>query len=66
MVEILMMSAKLATLSLLKLKEFWNKSFHVIISVDDATNKIFSRDFITFLAPPPIPNRVNNGDRKEF
>ena len=37
-----MISAKLATLSLLKIKLFWNKSYNVIIFVYDVTNKILS------------------------
>ena len=40
MVTILMMSAKMATPGLLKIKVFWN----IIISVHDVTNKILSRD----------------------
>ena len=40
----MMMSAKLATLGLLKIKMFWNKGYHVIISVYDVTSKILSRD----------------------
>ena len=44
MVTILMKSAKMATLSLLKTKVFWNKGCHVIISVHDLTNKILTRD----------------------
>ena len=44
MVAILMMSAKLATLGLLKTKVFSNKGYDVIISVRDLTNKILSRD----------------------
>ena len=44
MVTILMMSAKIATLGLLKIKVFWNKGYDVIISVHDVTNKILSRD----------------------
>ena len=44
MVAILMMSAKLATLGLLKIKVLWNKGYDVIISVDDITNKILSHD----------------------
>ena len=44
MVAILMMSAKMATLGLLKIKVFWNKGYDVIISVHDVTNKILSRD----------------------
>ena len=39
-----MMSAKMATPGLLKIMVFWNKGYDVIISVDDATNKILSRD----------------------
>ena len=36
------MSAKMATLSLLKIEMFWNKGYDVIISVHDVTNKILS------------------------
>ena len=43
MVAILMMSAKMATLGLLKIKVFWNKVYDVIISVHDITNKILLR-----------------------
>ena len=39
-----MMSSKLATLGLFKLKAFWNKSDDIIISVHYVTNKILSRD----------------------
>ena len=39
-----MMSAKLATLGLLKIKVFWNKSYNAIIFVYDVTNNILSRD----------------------
>ena len=38
-----MMSAKLATLVFLKIKVFQNKGYNVIISVNDITNKTFSR-----------------------
>ena len=44
MVTILMMSAKIATLGLLKVKVFKNNRYDVIIYVYDATNKILSRD----------------------
>ena len=44
MVAILMMSAKLATPGLLKIKVFENKGHDVIISVHDAINKILLRD----------------------
>ena len=39
-----MMSAKMATLDLLKIKLFWNKNSDVIVSVDDVTNKIVPCD----------------------
>ena len=44
MATILMMSAKIATLDLLKIKVFWNKGYDVIIFVHDVINKILSRD----------------------
>ena len=43
-VAILVMSAKMATLGILKIKLFWNKVYNVIIYVDDVTNQILSRD----------------------
>ena len=43
-VAILMMSAKLETLGLLKKKVFWNKGYDVIIFVHDVTNIILLRD----------------------
>ena len=45
MAAILMMSAKLATLDLLKIKVFWNKGYDVMTSFHDVTNKILSRDW---------------------
>ena len=44
MVKILMMSAKMATPALLKIKVFWNKGYYVIYSVYDVTNKILLHD----------------------
>ena len=44
MVGFLMMSAKLATLSLLKIKVFWNKCYDVITPFGDVTNKVLSHD----------------------
>ena len=44
MVTILIMSAKMATLSLLKMKVFKNKGYDAIISVYDVINKKLSRD----------------------
>ena len=43
-VIILMMAAKLATLGLLKRKEFWNKGYDGINYVRDLINKLLSRD----------------------
>ena len=37
-------STKMATLGLLKITAFWNKSYDVIIPVDDVINKILLRD----------------------
>ena len=39
-----MMSAKMATIGLLKTTVFWYKGYDVIVSVDDVANKILSRD----------------------
>ena len=39
-----MMSVKMATPGLLKITVFWNNDYDVIISFDDVTNKILSRD----------------------
>ena len=44
MVTILMISPKMATLGLLKIKVFWNNGYEVITSVHDVTNKILSGD----------------------
>ena len=44
MVAILTVSAKLATLNLLKLKIFWNEGCDVIIFAQNVTNKILSCD----------------------
>ena len=43
MVTILMISAKIATLGLLKIKVSWNKGYDVIIPVYDVANKFLSR-----------------------
>ena len=40
----LMMSAKMATPALLKIKVIWNKGYYVIYSVYDFTNKILSHE----------------------
>ena len=44
LVIILIMSAKITTPGLLKITGFWNKGYDIIISIDDITNKILSRD----------------------
>ena len=44
MVTILMMSAKMATLGLRKIKTFWRKGYDVIVSVNDVNNKSWSHD----------------------
>ena len=44
MVKILMISAKMATPSLLKIKIFWNNAFDVITSAHDVNKIILSRD----------------------
>ena len=44
MVKILMMSAKIATAALLKIKVFSNKGYYVTYFVYDVTNKFFSHD----------------------
>ena len=44
MVTILMMSAKMATLGVLKIKVFCNKGYDVIIFAHDVNNKILSRE----------------------
>ena len=44
MAAILMMSAKMATPDLLKIKIYWNKGYDVIIFVFHVTNNFLSRD----------------------
>ena len=39
-----MMSAKMATPGLTKLTVFWNKDYDFMISADDVTNSVLSRD----------------------
>ena len=39
-----MLLAKMATSGLLKITVYWIKGYDVIITVDDVTNKILSRD----------------------
>ena len=44
MATVLMMSAKMATVGLLKIKLFRNKSYDIIMVVNDITNKMLSRE----------------------
>ena len=44
MVTILMMAAKMAIPGFRKSKVFWKKGYNIIISTNDITNKILSRD----------------------
>ena len=44
MVAILIMSAIVATLDLLKIKVFWNKGYDVVIFAHNITNKVLSPD----------------------
>ena len=44
MVTVLLMSAKMTTLGLLKIKVFWNKCYDVINPVYDITKKILFYD----------------------
>ena len=44
MATVLMMSAKMATVGLLKIKLFRNKSYDIIIVVNDITNKMLPRE----------------------
>ena len=44
MITILMMSAKMATIGLLKMKLLWKNSYNIIIPVLDVTKKILSYD----------------------
>ena len=44
MVTILLISAKLTTLSLLKVKIFWDKGYAILISIHDVTNNLLLHD----------------------
>ena len=44
MVAIFMISAKLTTLGILKIKLFWNEGYDAIISVPGVNNKILSHE----------------------
>ena len=49
-----MMSAKMATPGLLKIKVFWNKGYDLITSVHDFTNKIlYDSSYVVDVATRP-------------
>ena len=55
----LMMSARLTTLGLLKIKAFWNKAYDIIIFVHGVTNKVLSRGsncIVNFVMWPKFGN----------
>ena len=59
-----MMSAKLATANLLKIKEifkFWNKAYEVVIFVHDVTNKTLSCNSYYIVNLVMLPNFSNSG-----
>ena len=61
MVAIVIMSAKLATLGLLKIKVTWNKGYDVIIFIHDVPNKSLSR-YSNYIADVAIwPKCGNSG-----
>ena len=62
----MMMSAKTATVGLLKVKIFWNKTYDVTVSVQQVTNKILSCDsnYITDVAM--WTKICNSGYEKSF
>ena len=64
-----MMSAKLATLDLLKIKIFWNNGYEAVISVNfflnDVTNKILSRDSSYIVDVVMWPNLVTSISMRE-
>ena len=66
MVTILMISAKMLTPGLLKIKAFWNNDYDVIIYVHDFTNKILSRNsnYIIDLVMWPKFGNCSNSMRK--
>ena len=62
----ILMSAKMATLGLLRIKVFWNKSYDVVISVHGFINKILSSDsnFIVDVAIWPKFGNPRNSIRE--
>ena len=61
MIAILTMSAKIATLGVLRIKVFRNKDYDVIISGNDIINKSLSRDSNLIVAMVMWPKLGNSG-----
>ena len=55
-----MMSVKMATQDVVRIKVFWNKAYDVIIFVNDVTNNILSRDTIHIVDVVMWPNFGNS------
>ena len=55
-----MMSVKMATPGLPKIKVFWNTCYEVIISVNDVNSKTFSRDSCNIVDVVIWPKFVNS------
>ena len=58
-----MMSAKMATPGLRKMKVFWEKGYDVIILVNDVTNKILLRDsnyIVDVVTEPKFGNSITS------
>ena len=66
MVETLMMSAKMATLDLLKIKIFWNKGYDLIIFVHDVTKKSLLLDSSYIVDVAMWPKFGNSRIRKKL
>ena len=60
MVTILIMSAKMAALGVLKINVFLNKVYGIIASVHDVTNRILSHDANYFVDVVPWPKFGNS------
>ena len=61
MVTILMMSAKMATLGLLKIKISWNIGYDVIVSTHYVCNKTLSRD-LNYIVDAVISPKSGNSN----
>ena len=61
-----MILAKMLTLGLLKIKVFWNKSYDVIISAFDITNRVLSYDSNYIVDALVCPKFGNSSISKGF